>query len=176
MVSRLTCRNGAIVAGKTSANGIAVIERCRQPRNRTMVAIFTGIRRGYVTPGFTRSSCPVMAAIATARDTVVIESRRCPGNSQVAVTAVIATLNMIGGLAFGLYTIVAGLTGAGDRGMVHPGITPAKFRMAIVTGITALNMSRAFLGRGNRTCLTVATCTASGCTSKNTVGVTRLAT
>ena len=90
---RARCR-GAIVAGRTNANYVVVIDRrCRRPGRRRM-AVFahgTGI---HVIDGFARGYGAVMTFVAIPGDIHMVEIGRYPGHCCMTVIAVIAAGDM----------------------------------------------------------------------------------
>lgn len=94
----------------------------------------------------------------------------------MTIIAGVTAENMIGSFTLCLDIIVAGGASTRDRGMVHTGVSPGKFSMAIVAAITALDVVWTLLGGCNRTGGTMTTLTTGRSALENTVCVAGFAT
>ena len=93
----------------------------------------------------------------------------------MAIVTLVRALNMIRGFARRQHSIVTRHAGAGDDGMVHAGVNPVEFGMAIVAGRDGVEVIGALLGKGNGGRSTMATLATEWRAFEDPVHVTCLA-
>lgn len=131
----------AIVAGRTGAQNLVVIDgRDRRP-NRRSVAILADVGCLDVRRSLTDGIGAVVATNTVIHDVDVVEVGGQPRDCRVAVIAVIAAGYMRRVFAGRNYAVVTGAAGANDLGMVD-GVNryPDVRRMAVLANIGRLDM------------------------------------
>ena len=142
----LAGRVNAIVATEAITRDIRVVEGGGYPAIRG-VAVVTGIAARDVPRVFARRDGAVVAGRAGTEHLRVIDTvSRRPEDLVVAVLANVGRIDMGRTLADGVDTVVAAHAVARNVHMVEVRRYPAVRRMAVVTGVAALNMRGVFSG------------------------------
>ena len=112
--------NRAIVAGRTDANDLRVVNPVSRCEDHAVMAVLADVGRLDMRRGFTNRISTVMAAEAVARNIDVIEVGRYPPVGRVTLVAGIAARYVCGVLPRGDRAIVTGRTGTNDLQMLNP--------------------------------------------------------
>ncbi len=131
----------AIVAGRARAKDLSMINGRNGRPDIGAVAIFTDIGGLRVQWTFAGRVCSVVAADAVVNNVRVVEICRQPGNSSVAVIAIIAAGDMRWVFANSYHTVMTRATGANNLSVVDiKGRNPGVRRMAIFADNAGENM------------------------------------
>lgn len=137
----LTCRCCAVMAGRAGTQYLSVIDQNHGRPHGWTVTVFADVGRRRVSRTFTGGVGAIVAADAVPRDIRVIKVRGCPGDSRVAVVAVIATGDVRRVFAGGYRAIVASVASTNHLSMVdYIRWYPRIRRVAILANIGSLNV------------------------------------
>jgi len=160
------CGN-TVVTGIAGANDLHVINQVGRRENDIVVTVFANIARLYMCRVLAERVGAVMTAEAIIGDVDVIEIRRHPANRRVAIITVIAAGDMRRVFPGRDRTVVAGITGADDLGVIE-GVRRYKLRrvVAVFAGVRRLNVSDWF-SRGIHTVVAANAVTGNASVIKN---------
>ena len=117
----LAGRRYPVVTGSTGAQDLRVVDNDRGFKDARAVTVFAHVGRLDVRQAFSGGGRTVVAADTIADDAGVIEQCREPGARVVAVVTLIIGGDMVRRLTGCLDAVVAGVTAAGNRRVVHKG-------------------------------------------------------
>ena len=139
--------NIAVVTGGTRAENLRVVDHDYRAPGDRRVAGFTDIRCQRMHRALTRCINAVVAAKTVVGDIGVIEVRRYPGYSCMAIIAVIAARDMPGILAVRNSAVMAGHARSQHLRVIHPvGRFPEDVVVAVFAHVGCRNVHRALTG------------------------------
>jgi len=151
----LACCRGAVMARPAGAQDLRMVDSVCGREDIRVVTIFTNVACLYMRRAFANRINTVMAAGTIVEDAEVVESRRPPGNSRMAIIASIAACYVCRMFACCNEAIVAGVAGTNNLCMVHGEDRGEDVGIvAILANIAGLNM-RQILANGMDTVMAV---------------------
>lgn len=137
--------NIAVVTGRTRAENLSVVDRNRGTPGGRRVAGFTHVRCQRMRRALTCCINAVMAAKTVVSDVGVIEVRRYPGHSRMAIIAIVTARDMPGILAHRDRIVVARNAGAQHLNVIDTiRRLPEDIVVAVFANISRRHVCRAF--------------------------------
>lgn len=138
---------GAVVARRTGAQNLIMIDRNRRLPDSAAVAVFANVCCLHVCRSLAGRIGAIVTTEAVVRDTGMIEISGCPGDRRVAIVTVVAARNMASILAGRRNAVMTGAAAAEHLGVVNrEGRCKHVGHVAVFAHLACLNVLRVFPG------------------------------